>query len=128
MDHKGAQQQGILAIDTVVRDDRKYQVQQWIGKGTFGEVYKVLEMGTGEVFALKAANGTKGITLLEKEFNLLSKLRGVSGFTRVHDYVKLDSGKDYVEAMVLDLVNGTDLKKKKWSDGPLGAEQQLILP
>ena len=127
MNPSGDHQQGILAkyINKIIpssEGNAKYQVQQRIGKGVFGDVHKVLEIHTDGAFALKAAKG-RGIIFLKREYDLLLRLNGDSGFTRAYDYIKLGSDQDCIEAMVLDLVNGMDLKKRKLSDGPLGTEQ-----
>ena len=100
-------------------DNGLYTVQDELGSGGFGQVYRVLQVGTNREFALKTARGTKGIKFLQKEYNLLKLLNGVDGFLRVHDQIMLGSN---VEAIVLDL-QGKDLKKTKNERGGLGSKR-----
>ena len=62
-----------------------YTVQEELGSGSFGQVYKVLQLGTKREFAVKVAKGTVDIKFLEKEYNLLKLMDEVDGFLRVHD-------------------------------------------
>ena len=41
-------------ILTATKSDTKYQIIRSLGQGTYGQVYKVKDMSTGEIFAAKA--------------------------------------------------------------------------
>ena len=70
MNPSGDHQQAIFTkyINKIIissEGNSKYQVQQRIGKGVFGDVHKVLQIHTDAAFALKAAKG-KGINFLKR--------------------------------------------------------------
>ena len=60
----------------------RFQIMNLIGKGMFGEVYKIKEKGTGNIFAAKISlseanykDGNKSLLLnLSREVNNMSKL------------------------------------------------------
>ena len=63
----------------------KYNIIKKIGSGSFGEVYKVQDINTQEVFAIKIENNTK-IPRLKYEMKLYNELKDGFGIPKIKSY------------------------------------------
>ena len=64
---------------------KKYQLQNTIGQGGFGDVYKSLDLISKKVRAIKLERRSNGTDMLFYEGRILSYLKDVVGVPRVYD-------------------------------------------
>ena len=63
----------------------KYKITNIIGKGSFGNVYKGINIQTKELVAIKVESKKSNSNLLKKETHFLSMLKGY-GFPKIISY------------------------------------------
>ena len=66
--------------------DKRYKIINRLGKGAFGEIYKVEKKKTGEILAAKVEKGVKNQKhiMLFWESKLIHKLRGKTTVPVIH--------------------------------------------
>ncbi|KAL0265758.1 UNVERIFIED_CONTAM: hypothetical protein PYX00_011473 [Menopon gallinae] len=71
-----------------------YRITGVLGKGSFGTVYEVKHVSTGEVFALKleASNMQVERSQLRNEKKVYSELEGLYGIADIHDFRETQEG------------------------------------
>lgn len=91
-----------------VHIDGRYRIEQELGRGGMGAVYRVHDGGTDRVVALKltASDDPKHVEMFEREYRTLSRLSHPR-LIRVHDYgVPRDGGARYY---TMELLGGQDM-------------------
>ena len=88
----------------------RFRVINKMGSGTFGEIYKVEKLKTGEILAAKveAVAKTQKNPMLVWESRLIHKLRGKTAVPNLHasGNEKTATGRNY-HIMVMDLLGNT---------------------
>ncbi|OMJ90701.1 hypothetical protein SteCoe_6875 [Stentor coeruleus] len=64
----------------------RYQIQELIGKGTFGSVYGAIDLKSKKQVAIKVENVSISPSSIEKEIIVLKKLEGQEGFPKLYSY------------------------------------------
>ncbi len=105
----------------------KYRVERLVGEGGMGEVYRVLDMDTGEVRALKTLRGAGPETRVWERFmneaRIQSRLShpGIAAFFEMFLY-------DGRPCIVMEFVEGETLQERLRRQGPLdGSEATAVL-
>lgn len=76
------------------------QTKSVIGKGSFGSIYKAVDIITGKLVAVKFEKTKHSHCLLEYEYKILTELNGQTGFPQVYYFGEF--GKFHV--LVMDLL------------------------
>ncbi len=103
-------QQGKKIFDCGQLVGERYQVEEFIGGGADTEVYKVVDIVSGKILALKTVkNGVAGAALLSlsQEFFYLSQINH-PGVVAVHDYGRLEDGRPY---FTMEFVPGVPINR-----------------
>ena len=69
--------------------NNRYQILSELGKGGYGQVYKVLDLVKSQEFALKLESFNRGS--ISQEIKILQDLQGGEGIPKVHDNGKFNS-------------------------------------
>jgi serine/threonine-protein kinase len=106
----------------------KYRVERVLGQGGMGVVVAARHVHLGELFAIKfllpeALASADAMDRFVREARAAARLKG-EHVAKVHDVGWLDSGAPY---MVMEHLDGCDLKALVQSRGPLPAEQAAAL-
>ena len=89
--------------------DDKYVIINFLGNGSYGDVFKVKNIYTNKEYALKISNKKKR---LKNEIEILKKLNGVEGVIKMYDYGEYEDH-SYLVTKVYpgDVFNTADSKK-----------------
>ncbi|RKX65996.1 MAG: hypothetical protein DRP42_03980 [Tenericutes bacterium] len=101
-----------------------YTIIEHIGKGSTSEVYKVSKKGTTDHFALKIMHDVVEISSSEIRFSMEARsLLSINhpNIIKVFDFIDTEDRK----AIVLELLEGQDLKQLLRSNGPLEQPEAL---
>ncbi|CAD8105471.1 unnamed protein product [Paramecium primaurelia] len=87
-----------------------YQFLDKLGEGSFGYIWKVKQISTGQIFACKLVKNTmkKERTLLQREIKILQMLKGKKGFTQL-----ITSGQDLRNTYFIMNLLGQNLEQIK---------------
>jgi serine/threonine protein kinase len=111
----------------------RFKIGEEIGVGSFGRVFKIQDVHTGEHFALKVEKVERHQNTLEREIKIYMEMQkkakavGMSKLSlvpQVHYFVRGDThhgknGKYYHQYLVMDLLGTTLLKLKEEAHGKL---------
>ena len=102
----------------------KYRVERVLGQGGMGIVVAARHLNLDELYAIKvlrpeAVSVPEAVERFLREARAAARLRG-EHVAKVHDVGKLESGAPY---MVMEHLDGNDLKKILRTQGPLPAEE-----
>ena len=100
-----------------------YEIEAPLGSGGAAAVYAARSVATGERVALKRVEGGGSATTLEIESRLLSRLNHPR-VVAIRDHFRDEHG-DY--AIVMELVDGTDLGRRLWDRGRPGLPVDEVL-
>jgi serine/threonine-protein kinase len=106
----------------------KYRVERVLGQGGMGIVVAARHLNLDELYAIKvlrpeALDVPQAVERFLREARAAARLRG-EHVAKVHDVGKLESGAPY---MVMEYLDGSDLKKVIRTQGPLPAEEAAAL-
>jgi serine/threonine protein kinase len=99
----------------------KYRLEEEIGRGEFGAIYRATNIRTGKEVAIKREPVTE-YNLLQKETKVYQYLHGSIGFPEVHWYGIIDS--HYYMAITL---LGNSLRREREINGPFSLELVRII-
>jgi serine/threonine protein kinase/tetratricopeptide (TPR) repeat protein len=95
-------------MDRLQKDQKigtKYQVLEFLGEGSSSQVYKAVDLASGQIVALKLfLNDTINIDLISQEFRLLAELRHPN-LALVYGYENFQDGCFYI----MEFVPGPDI-------------------
>ncbi|CAD8201251.1 unnamed protein product [Paramecium pentaurelia] len=108
---------------------QSYQFLDKLGEGSFGYIWKVKQISTGQIFACKLVKNTmkKERTLLQREIKILQLLKGKKGFTQL-----ITSGQDHRNTYFIMNLLGENLEQVRIKCGNfdtttiLNTGQQMI--
>jgi tetratricopeptide (TPR) repeat protein len=98
------------AIDTGVLITGRYRIEDTLGKGGVGEVYRVTDISSGRVLALKRLqpNASQDVqTLFEREYQTLASLKHPHT-VEVYEFGRDEQGAFYT----MELLEGGDLRER----------------
>ncbi|HUT77684.1 MAG TPA: protein kinase [Polyangia bacterium] len=103
--------QSFFSLTAGQRLGENYRVVEWLGRGWEGEVYKVLERGTGVERAAKIFYPRRNIhgTAIRRYARKLNRLRHVPAIIQYHHRARARLGVMDVQFMVSEYVEGTML-------------------
>ncbi len=93
-----------------------YEIEQPIGRGGMGTVYRGRDVESGEPVALKRMSDARHAARFEIEARLLSRLDH-PGIAHIVDHFEQPAG---VYNVVMELIEGTDLARTLWDRGTPG--------
>ena len=93
-----------------------YEIEQPIGRGGMGTVYRGRDLESGELVALKRMSDARHAARFEIEARLLSRLDH-PGIAHIVDHFEQPAG---VYNVVMELIEGTDLARTLWDRGTPG--------
>lgn len=104
----------------------KYRIERVLGKGGMGVVVAALHLELGGLFAIKfllpsTLGLPEAIERFLREARAAARLRG-EHVARVHDVGRMENGAPY---MVLEYLDGCDLKEIVKKQGPLSVEETV---
>lgn len=76
--------------DTIING--KYEVQKELGEGSYGQVYAVRDILTGQIYALKHLHEANSCKALEKKIKQHHKLKQGPHILGFHDYMADETG------------------------------------
>ncbi len=109
----------------------RYQLQERIGRGGISTVYRALDIQTDRIVAIKVLRGTPSldeqatrnfVRRFQREAKAISYLQHPN-IVQVYDYGQTD-GNYYI---VMELVNGTDLRRYLRSHGFLNVDRSVMI-
>ncbi|CAD8209102.1 unnamed protein product [Paramecium octaurelia] len=108
---------------------QSYQFLDKLGEGSFGYIWKVKQISTGQIYACKLVKNTmkKERTLLQREIKILQILKGKKGFTQL-----ITSGQDHRNTYFIMNLLGDNLEQVRMKCGNfdsttiLNTGQQMI--
>lgn len=103
---------------------RRYQLQRFIGQGSYGQTYLATDLHTDEQYVVKLNNPSKrqtAITLLRRESDLMQRLHHPQ-IPRWYDYI--EEGKTAV--LVMERIEGTTLEAMVVEQNAIFSEEQVI--
>lgn len=125
----GATLQRLPTIPLIVED--KYRLEQLLGRGGMGSVYRARDLRLGRAVAIKIVRpdllgDADALRRFRREAQIVASLQHPS-VVAVYDYGSLPTGGAY---LVMELVNGEDLRHLLEREGPLDAERvvQILAP
>ncbi|CAD8191585.1 unnamed protein product [Paramecium octaurelia] len=109
---------------------QSYQFLDKLGEGSFGYIWKVKQISTGQIYACKLVKNSmkKEKTLLQREIKILHLLKGKKGFTQL-----ITSGQDHKNTYFIMNLLGDNLEQVRIKCGKLDTTtilnmgQQMIL-
>ncbi|HIJ84128.1 MAG: Protein kinase protein [Magnetococcales bacterium] len=104
-----------------VADDR-YRVLSLLGEGSFGQVYKVCEVATGAVKAMKRASHVKSRRLFATELQNLSRLKGTPHVLPLCDHFIDEDGS---AVFITEYLDGGNLKEAIVARGRLSIAEAM---
>ncbi len=85
----------------------RYHILQFIGQGGIGAVYKVKDLNTGDIWALKISNDLQSIT---KEYKMLEKFQYMRCIPKVKEMDDFILGDSYFHYIIMEYIEGSTLK------------------
>ncbi|CAD8194947.1 unnamed protein product [Paramecium pentaurelia] len=109
---------------------QSYQFLDKLGEGSFGFIWKVKQIQTGQIYACKLVKNSmkKEKTLLQREVKILHLLKGKKGFTQI-----ITSGQDHKNTYFIMNLLGDNLEQVRTKYGNfntttiLNTGQQMIM-
>ncbi|CAD8190127.1 unnamed protein product [Paramecium pentaurelia] len=109
---------------------QSYQFLDKLGEGSFGYIWKVKQISTGQIYACKLVKNSmkKEKTLLQREIKILHLLKGKKGFSQL-----ITSGQDHKNTYFIMNLLGDNLEQVRIKYGKfdtttiLNTGQQMIL-
>jgi serine/threonine-protein kinase len=117
----------LVSVPTVPRIvDQKYRVEQLLGRGGMGSVYRARDMRLDRLVALKVVrpdmlSDTEARQRFRREAQLIARLQHPS-IVSVFDYGTFDNGGAF---LVMELVRGEDLRRVLQREGWLDRERSM---
>ncbi|MBF0147540.1 MAG: SUMF1/EgtB/PvdO family nonheme iron enzyme [Magnetococcales bacterium] len=102
--------------------DGRYRVLALLGEGSFGQVYKVCELATGAIGAMKRARHIKNRHLFATELNHLLRLRGAPHVLPLLDHFVDEDGSD---VFITEYLDGGNLKEAITARGRLTVPEAM---
>ena len=120
----GARMQPVIAVPRVV--DNKYRIEQLLGRGGMGAVYRARDVRLDRLVALKVVRAEllgdqEARQRFRREAQIVARLQH-PGIVSVFDYGTFPNGGAY---LVMELVKGEDLRRVLLREGRLDKERAL---
>lgn len=101
----------------------RYRIIDFVGAGGMGEVYRVVDTGSGRIAALKVLTATRGATMLERfrnEARIHSTLQH-RGIATMYEFLETDG----MPCIAMEFVDGDTLEQRIRAAGSLDQDQAL---